>query len=78
MKYHMGFSLGPRHARPGKKIHLSLAFNPSHLEFVDPVVEGRVRAKQDRSGDAERTRRCCRCSSTATRRSPARAWSPRR
>ena len=29
-------------------MHLSLAFNPSHLEFVNPVVEGRVRAKQDR------------------------------
>ncbi len=32
----------------GANVHLSLAFNPSHLEFVNPVVEGRVRAKQDR------------------------------
>src|SRR2546430_3657728 len=32
----------------GRPLHLSMAFNPSHLEFVDPVVEGRVRAKTDR------------------------------
>ena len=44
----------PRATRPtahtpqGKTVHLSLAFNPSHLEWVNPVVEGRVRAKQDR------------------------------
>ena len=38
----------------GHPIHLTLAFNPSHLEFVNPVVEGRVRAKQDRRGDTER------------------------
>ena len=35
-------------------MHLSLCFNPSHLEFVNPVVLGRVRAKQDRAGDIER------------------------
>ncbi|MBX7114931.1 MAG: 2-oxoglutarate dehydrogenase E1 component [Myxococcaceae bacterium] len=50
VKYHMGFSsdfttLG------GQKIHLTLAFNPSHLGVVHPVVEGRVRAKQDRAGE---------------------------
>jgi 2-oxoglutarate dehydrogenase E1 component len=55
VKYHMGFS-SDHATRTGKNIHLSLAFNPSHLEAVDPVVEGRVRAKQDRSGDTERTR----------------------
>jgi len=55
VKYHMGFS-SDHSTRGGKGIHLSLAFNPSHLEAVDPVVEGRVRAKQDRSGDTERTK----------------------
>ena len=43
VKYHMGYS------SDRGKLHLSLAFNPSHLEIVDPVVEGRVRAKQDRN-----------------------------
>ena len=39
----------------GRKVHLSLAFNPSHLEWVNAVVEGRVRAQQDRDGrDPER------------------------
>ena len=51
----MGFS-SDSHRAAARSIHLSLAFNPSHLEAVNPVVEGRVRAKQDRSGDAERTR----------------------
>ncbi|XXF76863.1 2-oxoglutarate dehydrogenase E1 component [Myxococcaceae bacterium GXIMD 01537] len=55
VKYHMGFS-SDHATRAGASIHLSLAFNPSHLEAVNPVVEGRVRAKQDRSGDTERTR----------------------
>jgi 2-oxoglutarate dehydrogenase E1 component len=49
VKYHMGFSSDVTTSR-GKRIHLSLAFNPSHLEFVHPVVEGRVRAKQTRLG----------------------------
>jgi 2-oxoglutarate dehydrogenase E1 component len=53
VKYHMGFSSD--HVTPsGKKIHLSLAFNPSHLEMVNPVVTGRVRAKQDRKQDTNR------------------------
>ncbi|WP_309895843.1 2-oxoglutarate dehydrogenase E1 component [Archangium sp.] len=55
VKYHMGFS-SDHTTRGGKGIHLSLAFNPSHLEAVDPVVEGRVRAKQDRSGDLDRSK----------------------
>ena len=56
VKYHMGYS-SDRTTRTGKRVHLSLAFNPSHLEIVNPVVEGRVRAKQDRfSRDPERRR----------------------
>ena len=47
VKYHMGYSSD--HVTPeGHTIHLSMAFNPSHLEFVNPVVIGRARAKQDR------------------------------
>jgi len=53
VKYHMGFS-SDHVTRSGKRIHLSLAFNPSHLEIVNPVVEGRVRAKQDRKQDTGR------------------------
>ena len=53
VKYHMGFS-SEHTTLGGKQIHLSLAFNPSHLEIVNPVVQGRVRAKQDRRGDTER------------------------
>jgi 2-oxoglutarate dehydrogenase E1 component len=50
VKYHMGYSAD--YVTPaGDPIHLSLAFNPSHLEAVDPVVLGRVRAKQRRRGD---------------------------
>jgi 2-oxoglutarate dehydrogenase E1 component len=47
VKYHLGYSSN-RVTASGARVHLSLAFNPSHLEFVNPVVEGRVRAKQDR------------------------------
>ena len=59
VKYHLGYSIdrtfGER--RPtAHKVHLSLAFNPSHLEWVNTVVQGRVRAKQDRVGDTSRTR----------------------
>lgn len=46
VKYHLGES-GDWRTRAGKSIHLSLCFNPSHLEFVNPVVLGRLRAKQD-------------------------------
>ena len=55
VKYHLGFS-SEHLTQAGQKIHLSLAFNPSHLEAVDPVVAGRVRAKQDRAEDESRTR----------------------
>ncbi len=51
VKYHQGFSSD---LRAGKGIvHVNLAFNPSHLEIVGPVVEGSVRARQQRSGDDE-------------------------
>lgn len=53
VKYHLGYS-SDRVTPSDNTIHLTLAFNPSHLEFVNPVVEGRVRAKQDRRGDRER------------------------
>ncbi len=47
VKYHLGYS-NDVVTTSGAMLHLSLAFNPSHLEWVNPVVEGRVRAKQDR------------------------------
>jgi 2-oxoglutarate dehydrogenase E1 component len=56
VKYHLGYSTD-RKLENGKQVHLTLTFNPSHLEFVDPVVEGRVRAKQDRRGTADARRR---------------------
>ena len=46
VKYHQG-AVGEREAANGKKVKLTLSPNPSHLEAVDPVVEGMVRAKQD-------------------------------
>jgi 2-oxoglutarate dehydrogenase E1 component len=49
VKYHMG-ATGEYITRSGKKIHIHLASNPSHLEAVDPVTVGRTRAKQDRAG----------------------------
>ena len=51
VKYHMGFSSDIKTA--GGNVHLALAFNPSHLEIVNPVVEGSVRARQDRRDDAK-------------------------
>src|SRR5215207_10787665 len=51
VKYHNGFSSDI--STPGGPVHLSLAFNPSHLEIVNPVVEGSVRARQERRGDKE-------------------------
>jgi 2-oxoglutarate dehydrogenase E1 component len=52
VKYHLGHSTDWTTAR-GAKIHLSLCFNPSHLEFVNPVALGRIRAKQDRAVQRE-------------------------
>ncbi len=46
VKYHQG-AVGERETADGRKVKLTLSPNPSHLEFVDPVVEGMVRAKQD-------------------------------
>ena len=52
VKYHKGYSADMK--TPGGNVHIALAFNPSHLEIVNPVVEGSVRARQQRRGDAER------------------------
>ncbi len=52
VKYHKGFSADMQ--TPGGNLHIALAFNPSHLEIVNPVVEGSVRARQQRRGDTER------------------------
>jgi 2-oxoglutarate dehydrogenase E1 component len=52
VKYHLGYS-NDRTTRSGGKVHLSLSPNPSHLEAVDPVIEGMVRAKQHHRRDAE-------------------------
>ena len=53
VKYHKGFSSDV--STPGGPVHLSLAFNPSHLEIANPVVEGSVRARQRRRGDKDGT-----------------------
>jgi len=55
VKYHLGYSSDWETAER-QRVHLSLCFNPSHLEFVNPVAVGRLRAKQDRVGDTERER----------------------
>ncbi len=55
VKYHLGHSSDWTTAKGGK-VHLSLCFNPSHLEFVNPVALGRIRAKQDHDGDVDRTK----------------------
>ncbi|MBC7925360.1 MAG: multifunctional oxoglutarate decarboxylase/oxoglutarate dehydrogenase thiamine pyrophosphate-binding subunit/dihydrolipoyllysine-residue succinyltransferase subunit, partial [Bryobacteraceae bacterium] len=53
VKYHLGAS-GVRATESGRDVTVSVAFNPSHLEAVDPVVEGIARVRQDRSGDKQR------------------------
>jgi 2-oxoglutarate dehydrogenase E1 component len=54
VKYHKGFSADLR--TPAGNVHVALAFNPSHLEIVDAVVEGSARARQERRGDAHGAR----------------------
>ncbi|WP_209598649.1 2-oxoglutarate dehydrogenase E1 component [Ruegeria sp. HKCCSP351] len=54
VKYHLGASSDREF--DGNSVHLSLTANPSHLEAVNPVVLGKVRAKQDQLGDTDRTR----------------------
>ena len=49
VKYHLGFATDVE--TPGGVVHLALGFNPSHLEIIDPVIEGSVRARQRRRGD---------------------------
>jgi 2-oxoglutarate dehydrogenase E1 component len=58
VKYHLGYSIDRVFGADGAshRVHLSLCFNPSHLEWVNTVVQGRVRAKQDRTGDTLRER----------------------
>ena len=51
VKYHQGFSSDVM--TPGGPMHVTVAFNPSHLEIVNPVVEGSVRARQHRRGDKQ-------------------------
>jgi 2-oxoglutarate dehydrogenase E1 component len=58
VKYHMGFSSDVM--TPGGPVHLTLAFNPSHLEIVNPVVAGSVYARQPAVAKTARSR-CCRC-----------------
>ena len=53
VKYHLGYSSDIE--TPGGPIHLTLSFNPSHLEIIDPVVEGSVRARQERRMDVKRS-----------------------
>ena len=55
VKYHLGY-VSDWQTSSGRKVHLSLCFNPSHLEFVNPVAMGRLRAKQDRIEDFMRER----------------------
>jgi 2-oxoglutarate dehydrogenase E1 component len=54
VKYHMGFSSDV--STPGGPCHLTLAFNPSHLEIVNPVVEGSVYARQVRRGEGSKAK----------------------
>ncbi len=54
VKYHQGFSTDIE--TPDGPVHLTLAFNPSHLEIINPVVEGSVRARQDRRNDFSRNK----------------------
>src|SRR5438445_13789133 len=55
VKYHLGYARG-RTARAGRNVHIARAANPSHLEAIDPIIEGMVRAKQQHLNDAEYAR----------------------
>jgi 2-oxoglutarate dehydrogenase E1 component len=55
VKYHLGYTSNVPTA-DGDPLHVTLAFNPSHLEFVNPVVVGKVRGRQDHFGDADHRR----------------------
>ena len=55
VKYHLGYSADWQTVA-GHTVHISLCFNPSHLEFVNPVALGRMRAKMDRVGDEQHER----------------------
>jgi 2-oxoglutarate dehydrogenase E1 component len=76
VKYHLGYSC-LRKTPNGQSIHLDLNFNPSHLEFVNPVVLGALRARQTFMGDTAGDRGVP-VLITATRRSPAKGSCPRR
>jgi 2-oxoglutarate dehydrogenase E1 component len=58
VKYHLGY-VNDWQTSSGRKVHLALCFNPSHLEFVNTVAMGRLRAKQDRIEDSSRERGLC-------------------
>jgi len=58
VKYHLGYHNYTR-SSGGEEAHISLSFNPSHLEFVGPVTLGRLRGKQDRFGDSRREVGAC-------------------
>ncbi len=55
VKYHKGHSLDHT-TRKGRPVHLTMGFNPSHLEFINPVVMGMTRAKQKQRGDSTRSK----------------------
>ena len=54
VRYHLGYS-SDWTTSTGHQVHISLCFNPSHLEYVNTVAQGRCRAKQDRAGDSRHT-----------------------
>lgn len=58
VKYHLGYS-SDWTTEQGNEVHLSLCFNPSHLEYINPVAQGRLRAKMDMSGDTKREKGLC-------------------
>ena len=76
VKYHLGAD-GQFVGLNGDKIKVSLTANPSHLEAVNPVLEG-SHARNRISSTAERSSRCCRSWCTATPRSPVKVWWPKR